>query len=93
MTELTKEALEQALAKQTEVLKTYTDEQTQAIGRMINHAFQEHQDGFLQERFERLDAQLSLSAEVKTLRVDFTALQKEVEALKGGKLKRSGASA
>ena len=66
------------------------EEQTDAIGRMISVAFQTHQEKYLEERFERLSAQLSLATELHTLRNDFAALRQDVDALKRGKLRPSG---
>ena len=76
MSELTKEYLDQKLEAQTKELKTYTDEQTDSIGRMITNAFQEQKD-YMDTRFNRIEDELDLRSTVQNLEKRIEKLETE----------------
>lgn len=68
--------------KKFEALDRKIEEQTDAIGRMVKEAFDDHQANFLQEQFDRLSAQLSLATELKTVKIDITAILADLQQMK-----------
>jgi hypothetical protein len=58
------------------------EEGVESVARIINEAFQEHQNNFLQDQFDRLSAQLSLATELKTVKIDIKAILTDLQQMK-----------
>jgi hypothetical protein len=80
MTQLTKEEFERTLdtkhAAQTKELKAYADEQTEKLARVVNAAFQAHQEQYLEEKFEQLIHAQDVWVELRSLAQRVEQLEK-----------------
>jgi len=78
MTELTKEYFEEKLSTLAtkEYFEQKLDEQTEALARMVNKAFEKHEETYLAEKFERLTDTQNLQVEVRSLTQRVEQLEK-----------------
>lgn len=80
----TKKNLENFVTK--EYLDKKFEEHSEEMARIIDKAFQAHQDQYLRDQFDLLHAELSLNTQLKTLQVDFGALKERVQKLEKQKV-------